>query len=490
MRIRFSPVPCLAVSATILFVAGCTVYEPPPPSQGAVSYEAPAPVPVYANESDDNVVEVSSVDDFDEPLASYGVWITIGSYGRCWRPAHVEHEWRPYSSGQWVHVEAGWCWQSDEPWGWATYHYGRWVDDSSAGWVWIPETQWAPSWVEWRSGGEYVGLAPLPPRGARREDRDRDFVFVQKQQFVEPIRPNKVIVNNTTVINQTVNITNVNVVNNTTTVNNTVINPGPRVQEIEQATGRKVATVSAVTVRRTQEAPVVRSHPALARRQRVQATQPAATRQAAQPRPIAPINRERPEAQPRITQPQPSNSVTRTPEQPRRIEPTPSAEQTRREGERRVQPPRRENEVPASVSNERKPPAENRDHVTPPPAESVTRTPEAPRRIEQSPAIQERKREQEQERVAPPRKREVEPPAAVSHAQRTEPSETHVRVVPPARSEATQVPEARRTERPTTVEKAPPENRERANAAEPAKEKKPTKKPKKEDDKEEGKPQS
>ncbi len=57
----------------------------------------------------------------------------------------------------------GWTWVSDEPWGWATYHYGRWVNIVGTGWVWIPGHTWAPAWVSWRYGGGYCGWAPLPP---------------------------------------------------------------------------------------------------------------------------------------------------------------------------------------------------------------------------------------------------------------------------------------------------------------------------------------
>src|SRR4051794_32307045 len=34
--------------------------------------------------------------DFYEPLTPHGEWVTVGSYGRCWRPARVEVGWRPY----------------------------------------------------------------------------------------------------------------------------------------------------------------------------------------------------------------------------------------------------------------------------------------------------------------------------------------------------------------------------------------------------------
>jgi hypothetical protein len=54
-------------------------------------------------------------------------------------------------------------WVSDEPWGWATYHYGRWANVDGTGWVWVPGYQWAPAWVSWRYGGGYAGWAPLPP---------------------------------------------------------------------------------------------------------------------------------------------------------------------------------------------------------------------------------------------------------------------------------------------------------------------------------------
>jgi len=57
----------------------------------------------------------------------------------------------------------GWYWESEEPWGWATYHYGRWTYDDYYGWVWIPDLEWGPAWVEWRTGPSCLGWAPLGP---------------------------------------------------------------------------------------------------------------------------------------------------------------------------------------------------------------------------------------------------------------------------------------------------------------------------------------
>src|SRR5580765_2962666 len=108
-------------------------------------------------------VEIHVESDFYEPLTPHGEWVVIGSYGRCWRPVRVESGWRPYCNGYWQRTDAGWYWVSDEPWGWATYHYGRWDFTEQYGWYWVPQVQWAPAWVSWHEGGGYVGWAPLQP---------------------------------------------------------------------------------------------------------------------------------------------------------------------------------------------------------------------------------------------------------------------------------------------------------------------------------------
>jgi hypothetical protein len=173
----------------------------------------------------------------------------------------VEVGWRPYSNGYWQRTDAGWYWASDEPWGWATYHYGRWDFHPEFGWIWVPHTQWAPAWVCWREGGGYVGWAPLRPSlsiGVSIGSVDyeptfaaRAFVFVEHRRMLEPVRPKTVIVNNTKIINNTVNITKVNV------VNQTVINEGPHTEVIERASGRKVRSVPVHEFRRKEEATVV-----------------------------------------------------------------------------------------------------------------------------------------------------------------------------------------------------------------------------------------
>jgi hypothetical protein len=100
---------------------------------------------------------------FYDSLAPYGNWIERPSYGWVWTPREVSSSWRPYQAGHWVWSDEGWTWLSDEPYGWATYHYGRWYQDPEIGWAWVPGNDWAPAWVSWQEGNDYVGWAPLPP---------------------------------------------------------------------------------------------------------------------------------------------------------------------------------------------------------------------------------------------------------------------------------------------------------------------------------------
>jgi hypothetical protein len=98
-------------------------------------------------------------------LSPYGTWVDLEGYGWCWQPAQVaaNPQWQPYcDDGHWVYTEDGWYWQSDYAWGWAPFHYGRWLRHERAGWVWFPDRVWGPAWVTWRMAGDNCGWAPLP----------------------------------------------------------------------------------------------------------------------------------------------------------------------------------------------------------------------------------------------------------------------------------------------------------------------------------------
>jgi hypothetical protein len=188
-------------------------------------------------------VPTASYSTFYRNLEPYGVWRETSNYGYVWQPLEAERSraWRPYTNGRWVYTDAGWTWISEEPFGWATYHYGRWTRLRDIGWIWVPGDEWAPAWVSWRKGNDYVGWAPLPPEAHfdRRSgihnwsDNYYDigpdqYCFVPTNEFgarrletaVVPVQRNVMIVN------QTTNVTNI------TYSNTTIINQGPTYEEL------------------------------------------------------------------------------------------------------------------------------------------------------------------------------------------------------------------------------------------------------------------
>lgn len=123
----------------------------------------------------------------DSSLAEGGEWLDTPEYGVVWRPTTVGSDWRPYSAGRWAFTDAGWAWVSDEPFGWAVYHYGRWAYAGDAGWIWLPGRVWAPAWVAWRWGDGYAGWCPLGPRDVAYEE-PRVWVFVEQRNFLNPVQ--------------------------------------------------------------------------------------------------------------------------------------------------------------------------------------------------------------------------------------------------------------------------------------------------------------
>ena len=185
----------------------------------------------------------SSYATFYRKLEPYGDWIETGDYGYVWQPREAERpeRWRPYTNGHWVYTDAGWTWVSDERFGWATYHYGRWARLRGIGWVWVPGDEWAPAWVSWRKSDEYVGWAPLPPEaqfdrgiGIRNwADNYYDigpdqYAFVPSNEFGSRLVERTVvpIQRNVTIINQTTNVTNI------TYNNSTVVDQGPSYDDL------------------------------------------------------------------------------------------------------------------------------------------------------------------------------------------------------------------------------------------------------------------
>ena len=130
----------------------------------------------------------------------------------------------PYSTGRWIwDPRFGWTWLETAPWGWAPYHYGRWV---FVGRYWA----WAPGPVRGAAG-------LLPPRSwsssAARVMASAARSYWAPLGWGEPVHPvvgpaaassacawwggwggprvvNNVVINRTT----TVNVTNITVYRN------------------------------------------------------------------------------------------------------------------------------------------------------------------------------------------------------------------------------------------------------------------------------------
>ncbi|MBK6914355.1 MAG: hypothetical protein IPH11_12135 [Ignavibacteriales bacterium] len=100
---------------------------------------------------------------FYSSLSPHGTWIELNTGVTVWRPRIIRNDWSPYMEGQWIWTDDGWYWDSYEPFGQIVYHYGRWYYDDYYGWIWVPDYEWSPAWVEWRYDNDYIGWAPLSP---------------------------------------------------------------------------------------------------------------------------------------------------------------------------------------------------------------------------------------------------------------------------------------------------------------------------------------
>jgi hypothetical protein len=152
---------------------------PIPPAGGAAAESAPTTPPADSTRyaSDEYAIgadgdsyadnDPSALTDFRQPLEPYGSWSNDPTYGTVWSPApsEVGPDFTPYvSGGHWAY-DNDYVWESDYAWGWAPFHYGRWVFIDGRGWAWIPGREYRGAWVTWEvdDGFGYLGWAPLGP---------------------------------------------------------------------------------------------------------------------------------------------------------------------------------------------------------------------------------------------------------------------------------------------------------------------------------------
>ena len=101
-------------------------------------------------------------------LDEYGSWDNDYEYGRIWYPTAVAANWAPYRNGRWSWVQPwGWTWVDDAPWGFAPFHYGRWVRVGPR-WAWSPGSSvgrpvYAPALVTFFGGNGWSVSANVGP---------------------------------------------------------------------------------------------------------------------------------------------------------------------------------------------------------------------------------------------------------------------------------------------------------------------------------------
>jgi len=149
--------------------------SPPPPPVEQPPSDAPPSPPSYASgeytigEDTDSYddSDPAALTDFRQTLDPYGSWSDDPTYGTIWTPSPsaVGPDFQPYvSAGHWTYDD-DYTWVSDYPWGWAPFHYGRWIFIDGRGWAWVPGREYRGAWVNWSvdDGYGYLGWAPAPP---------------------------------------------------------------------------------------------------------------------------------------------------------------------------------------------------------------------------------------------------------------------------------------------------------------------------------------
>jgi hypothetical protein len=155
-----------------------------------------------------------------EDLDDFGDWRDDSNYGHIWFPNQVAVGWAPYHEGHWDWISPwGWTWVDDSSWGYAPFHYGRWVSVGGR-WGWIAgpvavQPVYAPALVVFIGAGGVgfggnVGWFPLGPRD----------VYVPSYHVSEAY-VNRVNISNTTVnITTVTNVYHTTIINNSTTITN------------------------------------------------------------------------------------------------------------------------------------------------------------------------------------------------------------------------------------------------------------------------------
>jgi len=164
-----------------------------------------------------------------EDLDDNGSWRDDPTYGNVWTP-RVSREWAPYHDGHWAWISPwGWTWVDDAPWGYAPFHYGRWIS-SRGDWCWVPgpiaiEPVYAPALVAF-IGGSNFGLSISVGGGGGDRGNVGWFPLGPREVYVPGYNSSRGYVDRVNVSNTNVSTTTItNVYNNqVTNINNTTVN--------------------------------------------------------------------------------------------------------------------------------------------------------------------------------------------------------------------------------------------------------------------------
>jgi len=170
--VAWSSLPLFVLLPLPLAAVGCggadinaqvAVGTPAPP---APEVGGEAPTSDNADAYDDN--DPTALQDFRPALENSGTWQDDPTYGTVWVPSAsvVGPDFTPYqTAGHWAYDNDQYVWVSDYDWGWAPFHYGRWVPLDAGGWGWIPGRVYRGAWVNWGADDGYstVGWYPMGP---------------------------------------------------------------------------------------------------------------------------------------------------------------------------------------------------------------------------------------------------------------------------------------------------------------------------------------
>src|SRR5215468_1328801 len=158
-----------------------------------------------------------------EDLDEYGDWSSDPNYGNVWYP-RVSTGWAPYRDGHWVWIDPwGWTWVDESPWGYAPSHFGRWASVRGR-WGWIPgprqqRSVYAPALVAFVGAGSFAGGSvawfPLGPREVYVPSYRVSQGYVNRVNVTNTVVDTTTVTNvyNTTIVNQSTTISNVQYVN-------------------------------------------------------------------------------------------------------------------------------------------------------------------------------------------------------------------------------------------------------------------------------------